>query len=73
MRKMSAQVKFFPIKFSQNDDELKRLSKLQEEIELYHAEIAYQSHGLSFFQKVIFKESSHNNVRRNIRLIKQGE
>lgn len=48
-----------------DDEEMRRRRKMQERMEIFNAEIAYNSRGFSYYQKFIYKESSHNNLRKS--------
>lgn len=52
-----------------SEGELRERLKLQGYLENYRAEIEYQSRSLNEYQKAIFKENSHNNLRASWRII----
>jgi hypothetical protein len=64
---------FFPMKFIQTDEILKKLEFYQEQFNLYHAQIQLDSRNMSAGEKWLFKENSHNRVRDNWKLLDGGE
>ncbi len=66
---MTAQVIFIG-KYLPNEEEMKRREFIQEQLTLYHAELAFKMREFTRFQQVVFKEQSHNNVRKTWELIK---
>jgi hypothetical protein len=67
---MSGRVIFFPTTFRPDHETMKTLNYFQKEFELYHAELAYLSRDWDKWQKMIYKERSHNNVRKSWKIIK---
>lgn len=67
---MTAQVIFFPVKFSQSEENLRRLKYYQENLEIYHAELAYKTRGWTNWERMIYKTQSHQNIRSTWKLIK---
>lgn len=63
-------VLFFPSTYCPPEEVKKALNFYQEQLTLYHAELAFKSRDFTKFQKFIFKEQSHNRVRKIWRLIK---
>jgi hypothetical protein len=61
---MTAQVIFINTFYYPTEIERARLGTIQESMELYHAEIAYLTRDLNDWQRYIFKQSSHNNIRK---------
>lgn len=47
-----------------------KLEWIQEQLTYYHAEIAYQSRHLDDNQKRLYKEQSHQNLRKEIHIVK---
>lgn len=70
---MSAQVIFFPLKHQPNREDQRRLAFIQEQLELYHAELAYKSKGLNQFNTFLFKQSSHQKVRDSWKVLAGGK
>lgn len=66
---MSAQIIYLNQLYWPDPEEQKRLDWLQGQFELYHAEMDYLSRDLNPFQQKIFKESSHNNIRKQWKLL----
>lgn len=60
---MSAQVIFFPLTFTPDMETQNKLIFIQEQLTLYHAELAFKMKNLSRGEAYLFKERSHNNVR----------
>jgi hypothetical protein len=52
-----------------DDEELRRRRKLQDRMDIFQAEIDYQSREYNEFQKMIYKEQSHNNLRASWQLV----
>jgi hypothetical protein len=64
----TGQVVFLNTLYYPTHEEFLRLEYIQEQMELYHAELALQSRELNDYQKFVFKQSSHNNIRKSWRL-----
>ena len=70
---MTAQVIFINTFYYPDEEERRRLKKLQDALEIFQAEIEYQSMNFTDFQKFIFKEASHNNMKQKWVLVKRSE
>lgn len=66
---MTAQVLFMNSFYVPDDETRKKLEFYQEQLSLYHCEVAFKSREMSAGEKYLFKETSHNNVRKSWRLI----
>lgn len=66
-------VRFFPVKFLPNDEQKMFLAKLQERLELAHAELAFQVKGLSEFQQRLAKERYHHEFRHRLKVLSGGK
>lgn len=70
---MTAQVLFLNTAYVPEDEKKKYLEFVQGELELYQVELRFQSREWTRFQQVVFREQSHNNVRRSWRLIRSED
>lgn len=68
MVQVKGQLIFLNTGYNPGSEERKRLEFYQEQLTLYHAELAYKSKGLSKGEMYLFKERSHNLVRDAWRL-----
>lgn len=66
---MTAQVVFLNTFYYPSEKEQVRLDFIQNQLELYHAELAFLSRDLNDFQKFLLKERSHNALRKEWRMI----
>jgi hypothetical protein len=60
---VTAQVLFFPTFYQPTDEVRRKLIYFQEQMTIYHAELAYKMKGLSRGEQYLYKERSHNAVR----------
>lgn len=67
---MTAQVIFLNTFYYPDEEEQFRLDELQDMMEIYQAEIEYNARDFNEFQKWIYREKSHHNLRRKLKLIK---
>jgi len=65
---MTSNVKFFPLKFAQTEEQLKHLDELQRGIANHMFNI--ENSKLSEYEKAVKKENAHKLVRSYIREIK---
>lgn len=63
------QIIFFPTFHEPNDKERKLLEIYQEEFKLYEAELIYLTRDMSEYSAFVFRESSHQNIRRTWKVI----
>lgn len=54
-------------------DEVLRLDFYQNELEKYHAELAYKSREMTAFDKALYKQKSHKNVQKTWQLLDGGK
>jgi hypothetical protein len=66
---MTAQVVFISNFYYPTEIERVRLEWLQEQMDLYQAELEMLSRDFTEFQKFVFKETSYNKLRKTWRLI----
>jgi hypothetical protein len=67
---VTAQVLFLNTLYWPSEEEQDRLDWIQEELELYQAELAYKTKEMNEFQRFITKEASHHRTRACWVLIK---
>lgn len=66
---MTARVIFLNHAYYPTPEEMNRLDFIQEQLELYHAELYFLSRDWDQYKQIVFKESSHQNVRKSWRLL----
>lgn len=66
---MTAQVIFLSNFYYPSEEERAKLEFFQEQMTLYQAELEMLSRDFNEYQKYVFKQNSHNNIRRSWRLI----
>jgi hypothetical protein len=66
---MTAQVIFLSNFYYPDEQKRAELEFYQEQMDLYQAELEMLSRDFNEFQKYVFKQNSHNNIRRSWRLI----
>lgn len=69
---MTAKVIYLPYKFSPDFETIQKLDFIQEQLELYHAELAFKTRDFSPGNRLLFKQASHKAVRATWELIEGG-
>jgi hypothetical protein len=67
---VTARVIFLNHLYWPDEDEIDRLDWLQEQLEIYQAELAYMTRDMNDFQRKIAREASHHKTRAAWMLIK---
>lgn len=70
---MTAQVIYLNTNYFPDWYELQELDRIQYELELYRAELAYLTRDLAPEKARIFIENSHRNLRKNMNIVKPIE
>ena len=66
---MTARVMFINTLYYPGPEERARLDFIQEQLELYHAELAFVTRSWESYKGKVYKESSHQNIRKKWFLI----
>lgn len=67
---MSEEVLFFPIIYEPDQLTAKRLQYIQNQMEMYHAELAFLTRDYSRIDASLFKENNRAKIRSSWELIK---